>query len=67
MVGTLDTPQVVLNARARLGEGPCLSTLFITSAAVGLGEDEIERSFHSGDLFALDAPVTGFAANRFSG
>lgn len=47
--------------------GPDLSTLFITSAAVGLSEEEIERSFHSGDLFALDARVTGFAAGRFSG
>jgi sugar lactone lactonase YvrE len=47
--------------------GAGLATLFITTAAVGLSEQEIERSFHSGDLFALDAPVKGFAANRFAG
>ena len=47
--------------------GPDLSTLFITTAAVGLGEAEIERSFQAGDLFALDTAVTGFAASRFAG
>jgi len=47
--------------------GTDLSTLFITTATVGLSEDEIERSFHSGDLFALAAQVTGCAADRFSG
>lgn len=47
--------------------GPDLSTLFITTASVGLGEQEIERGFQAGDLFALDAVVSGFAAGRFSG
>jgi sugar lactone lactonase YvrE len=46
--------------------GTDLSTLFITSAAVGLSEQEIVRSFHAGDLFALNTPVTGFAADRWS-
>jgi sugar lactone lactonase YvrE len=45
--------------------GPDLSTLFITTAAVGLSEEEIQRSFHSGDLYALAAPVTGSAAREF--
>ena len=47
--------------------GADLATLFITTAAVGLSEQEIERSFHAGDLFAFDAPVSGPAADRFSG
>ena len=46
--------------------GPDLSTLFITTAAVGLSEQEMERSLHAGDLFALHSPVTGFAANRWT-
>jgi sugar lactone lactonase YvrE len=46
--------------------GPDLGTLFVTTAAVGLSEEEIERSFHAGDLFALAARVKGFPANRFS-
>jgi sugar lactone lactonase YvrE len=46
--------------------GPDLATLYITSAAVGLSQQEIERGFHAGDLFALEAPVKGFPANRWS-
>jgi sugar lactone lactonase YvrE len=31
-----------------------LSTLYITTASVGLSEDEIDRFFQSGDIFSLD-------------
>lgn len=41
------------------------SDLYITSASVGLSEQEIERGFHSGDLFRARGPVAGLAAERF--
>lgn len=47
--------------------GADLSTLYITSASVGLSEAEIQRGFHAGDLFAMRSAVGGFAANAFSG
>ncbi|MCF7989330.1 MAG: SMP-30/gluconolactonase/LRE family protein [Thiohalocapsa sp.] len=47
--------------------GPDLSTLFVTSASVGLSEAEIERSFHAGDLFAVRPGVSGFSADAFGG
>lgn len=45
--------------------GPDLQTLYITTASVGLSEVEIERSFFSGDLFALNTDVRGLPTNRF--
>lgn len=41
--------------------------LYITTASVGLGEDRIEQSVRSGDLFHLCAPVAGLPSGRFSG
>jgi sugar lactone lactonase YvrE len=45
--------------------GSDLTTLYITTASVGLSEAEIQDSIFSGDLFALKTQVTGFAANHF--
>jgi sugar lactone lactonase YvrE len=45
--------------------GADLTTLYITTASVGMSEAEIQKSHYSGDLFALPTPVTGFAANHF--
>lgn len=45
--------------------GSDLTTLYITTASVGLSEAEIQNSIFSGDLFALKTQVTGFAANHF--
>ena len=39
--------------------GPDLATLFITSASVGLSEAQVDRSVHSGDLFAVNVAFTG--------
>ncbi|MBE8988191.1 SMP-30/gluconolactonase/LRE family protein [Nostoc sp. LEGE 12450] len=39
--------------------GDNLQTLYITTASVGLSQAEIEKSFYSGDLFALQTDVTG--------
>ncbi|MEH1839043.1 MAG: SMP-30/gluconolactonase/LRE family protein [Nostoc sp.] len=39
--------------------GEDLQTLYITTASVGLSQAEIEKSFYSGDLFALQTDVTG--------
>ncbi|HEY9804089.1 MAG TPA: SMP-30/gluconolactonase/LRE family protein [Leptolyngbyaceae cyanobacterium] len=39
--------------------GEDLRTLYITSASVGLSEEEIEKSFYSGDLFAVETNVVG--------
>ncbi|MGF1536915.1 MAG: SMP-30/gluconolactonase/LRE family protein [Elainellaceae cyanobacterium] len=45
--------------------GPDLQTLYITSASVGLSEAEIEQSFFSGDLFALEPGVRGLPLTPF--
>jgi sugar lactone lactonase YvrE len=41
--------------------------LYITTASVGLSEQEIEEGFHSGDLFRADVGITGLAFHRFGG
>ncbi|MBN3896885.1 MAG: SMP-30/gluconolactonase/LRE family protein [Nostoc sp. NOS(2021)] len=45
--------------------GDDLQTLYITTASVGLSQAEIEKSFYSGDLFALQTDVTGLSAYNF--
>lgn len=45
--------------------GEDLQTLYITTASVGLSQAEIEKSFSSGDLFALQTDVTGLPTNGF--
>jgi len=44
--------------------GPSLDQLFITTAAVGLSEKEIQNSFHAGDLFGVQTQVRGLPAHR---
>jgi sugar lactone lactonase YvrE len=41
--------------------------LFITTASVGLDEQEIEKNFHSGDLFRAEPGVAGLPFHRFGG
>jgi sugar lactone lactonase YvrE len=41
--------------------------LFITTASVGLSEDEIQNSFYSGDLFSLPTSVAGLPTYCFGG
>lgn len=45
--------------------GVDLTTLYITSASVGQSQAEIERSFHSGDLFCLPTDTVGLPAYSF--
>jgi len=45
--------------------GDNLNTLYITSAAVGLSEAEIQKSFYSGDVFAIVPQVAGWPCYRF--
>ena len=37
--------------------GEDLQNLYITSASLGLSEEEIQKSFYSGDLFCLQMDV----------
>lgn len=46
---------------------PRLSTLYITTAAVGLSARQLEREPLAGGLFALDIDVAGVPANLFRG
>ncbi|WP_375513432.1 SMP-30/gluconolactonase/LRE family protein [uncultured Nostoc sp.] len=45
--------------------GEDLQTLYITTASVGLSQADIEKSFYSGDLFALQTDVTGLPTYDF--
>jgi sugar lactone lactonase YvrE len=47
--------------------GEDLRRLYITSASVGLSEEEIQRSFYSGDLFCLEVDVRGLGGYDFGG
>ncbi|PSM47737.1 gluconolaconase [Chroococcidiopsis sp. CCALA 051] len=44
-----------------------LTTLYITTASVGLSEAEIQNSFYSGDLFSLPTSTSGLPAHHFGG
>ncbi|HEX2094691.1 MAG TPA: SMP-30/gluconolactonase/LRE family protein [Longimicrobiaceae bacterium] len=41
--------------------------LYVTSASIGLGEEEVEAGFESGDLFRLRPGVAGLPVPRFGG
>jgi len=47
--------------------GPDLRTLYITSAANGLSEQQLEREPLAGGLFALEINIAGVPANLFRG
>ncbi|AFZ25773.1 gluconolactonase [Cylindrospermum stagnale PCC 7417] len=47
--------------------GEDLQTLYITTASVGLSEDEIEKNFYAGDLFAVQTDISGLPASEFLG
>ncbi|GAB4395087.1 MAG: hypothetical protein Tsb0032_26230 [Kiloniellaceae bacterium] len=47
--------------------GANLNRLFVTSAAIGLSEKELERQPLAGGLFELDPGVTGLPAGQFAG
>jgi sugar lactone lactonase YvrE len=44
-----------------------LTTLYITTASVGLSEEEIQKSFYSGDLFSLQTSTSGLPTHHFKG
>lgn len=47
--------------------GPNLTTLYITSAATGLSQQQLEREPSAGGLFAIEMDIAGVAANLFQG
>jgi sugar lactone lactonase YvrE len=47
--------------------GPERRHLYVTTAQVGLSEQEIDENFHSGDLFRVATDVVGMAFHRFGG
>ena len=47
--------------------GPNFTTLYITSARVGLSAQQLEREPLAGGLFAVDSDVAGLPANLFHG
>lgn len=47
--------------------GPGLRTLFITSARVGLSEEQLEKQPLAGSLFAVDVGVAGWPTPLFGG
>ncbi len=47
--------------------GPHFKTLYITTARVGLSEEQLEREPLAGGLFAIELDVAGIPANRFRG
>ncbi len=47
--------------------GANLTDLYITSASVGLSQQEIQQGFYAGDLFHLPTDTAGMATCRFKG
>lgn len=47
--------------------GEDLQTLYITTASVGLQQEEIDKSLYSGDLFAIRTEVAGLPTYDFQG
>jgi sugar lactone lactonase YvrE len=47
--------------------GPERKTLYVTTASVGLSQQEIQKGFYAGDVFAIETLVAGLATNRFGG
>lgn len=47
--------------------GAGLRTLYVTSAAAGLSEDELEEFLNSGDLFRIELDVEGLPFHPFGG
>lgn len=45
--------------------GEHLTDLYITTASVGLSQEEIENSFYSGDLFCLKTDIVGMPSSSF--
>jgi sugar lactone lactonase YvrE len=45
--------------------GENLQTLYITTASVGLQQDEIDEYYYSGDVFALESQVAGLPSDSF--
>lgn len=47
--------------------GEQLTDLYVTTASVGLSENEIQKSFYSGDLFCVSTNIRGLPAFTFAG
>lgn len=47
--------------------GPDRRTLYVTTASVGLSQQEIQQSIEAGDLFAIAMPTAGLPSHPFGG
>jgi sugar lactone lactonase YvrE len=45
--------------------GEDLRDLYVTTASVGLSQEEIQRGFHAGDLFRISTDSSGLPTHRF--
>jgi len=64
-IGRLDLP-VKRTTSCAFG-GPEMKHLYVTTASVGLSEQEIEENFQSGDLFRVELDVQGLPFHRYGG
>jgi sugar lactone lactonase YvrE len=64
-VSRLELPVKITTSCAFGGVG--LRELYVTTASVGLSEEELDEHFHSGDLFRVPAPVAGLPFHRYGG
>jgi sugar lactone lactonase YvrE len=62
-VSRLELPVEIATSCAFGGDG--LRELYVTTASVGLSEQELDEHFHSGDLFRVAAGVAGLPFHRF--
>lgn len=47
--------------------GEDLNELYITTASIGLSQQEIEKGFYAGDIFCVQTDVKGLPSNHFGG
>jgi sugar lactone lactonase YvrE len=46
--------------------GAALDEMYVTSASVGLSQDEVQRGICAGDLFRVATGSVGLATHRFA-
>jgi sugar lactone lactonase YvrE len=60
------TPLPVQRPTSLAFGGPSLADLYVTTASVGLSQEDIQRGFFAGDLFRIAAALPGMPTHRFS-
>jgi sugar lactone lactonase YvrE len=59
------TPLPVQRPTSLAFGGPDLADLYVTSASIGLSQEEIQGQFLAGDLFRISTDSTGLPSHRF--